>query len=474
VPALGHGPGPVDCDGVTLPRRSPRSTRPARSAQSAQSQLPLFWLVWLVAHAIPVVWIVVGHTSTGDVHYYRSGVSGAVTDAMTEYPEVGTWPAVFVNAVTDLVGGGQDTFVTVFIGLCVLLSALFTGWLLSEGSLRHGHGAGVRGARGTRTAAWFWVGFIAFSGPIAVTRLDLFPGVTVAWYAACLIAGSSRVRTAGTALLAVATMMKLWPGVLAAGLVGGLRRRSTWLRVGAFVAALAVLCALVVLLAGPERLTSPLTYQSDRGLQAESVLATPAMVAAAVAGTDAAGTSRWSIGYAASKSYEIEGPGVEALTTVSTVLMAAMILFALGWAVTRLIRDDWSRERALAFSAAMIMLVIVTNKVFSPQYLTWIAPLTAVALLAYRRRIVSVIAVELLVTAALTTVVYPSLYDWIIAVPPSPVPTMVLLLRNAMVLVLTVTCLWWCVTAGRGSRGRSGRRGQSASTSETARPVSAT
>jgi hypothetical protein len=269
-------------------------------------------------------------------------------------------------------------------------------------------------------------------------------------------------------------MMKLWPGVLAAGLVGGLRRRSTWLRVGAFVAALAVLCALVVLLAGPERLTSPLTYQSDRGLQAESVLATPAMVAAAVAGTDAAGTSRWSIGYAASKSYEIEGPGVEVLTTVSTVLMAAMILFALGWAVTRLIRDDWSRERALAFSAAMIMLVIVTNKVFSPQYLTWIAPLTAVALLAYRRRIVSVIAVELLVTAALTTVVYPSLYDWIIAVPPSPVPTMVLLLRNAMVLVLTVTCLWWCVTAGRGSRGRSGRRGQSASTSETARPVSAT
>lgn len=415
-----------------------------------------------------------GHTSTGDVHYYRSGVSGAVTDAMTEYPEVGTWPAVFVNAVTDLVGGGQDTFVTVFIGLCVLLSALFTGWLLSEGSLRHGHGAGVRGARGARTAAWFWVGFIAFSGPIAVTRLDLFPGVTVAWYAACLIAGSSRVRTAGTALLAVATMMKLWPGVLAAGLVGGLRRRSTWLRVGAFVAALAVLCALVVLLAGPERLTSPLTYQSDRGLQAESVLATPAMVAAAVAGTDAAGTSRWSIGYAASKSYEIEGPGVEVLTTVSTVLMAAMILFALGWAVTRLIRDDWSRERALAFSAAMIMLVIVTNKVFSPQYLTWIAPLTAVALLAYRRRIVSVIAVELLVTAALTTVVYPSLYDWIIAVPPSPVPTMVLLLRNAMVLVLTVTCLWWCVTAGRGSRGRSGCRGQSASTSATARPVSAT
>lgn len=409
-----------------------------------------------------------GHTSTGDVHYYRSGVSGAATDAMTEYPEVGTWPAVFVNTVTDLVGGGQDTFVTVFIGLCVLLSALFTGWLLSEGSFRHGHSARAR------TAAWFWVGFIAFSGPIAVTRLDLFPGVTVAWYAACLIAGSSRVRTAGTALLAVATMMKLWPGVLAAGLVGGLRRRSTWLRVGGFVAALAVLCALVALLAGPDRLTSPLTYQSDRGLQAESVLATPAMVAAAVAGTDAAGTSRWSIGYAASKSYEIEGPGVEALTTVSTVLMAAMILFALGWAVTRLIRDDWSRERALAFSAAMIMLVIVTNKVFSPQYLTWIAPLTAVALLAYRRRIVSVIAVELLVTAALTTVVYPSLYDWIIAVPPSPVPTMVLLLRNAMVLVLTVTCLWWCITAGRGTGDRAGRRGQSARTSSTARPVSAT
>lgn len=442
---------------MTSLRRTPRPDR---------SPLALFWLAWLVAHAIPVVWIAVGHTSTGDVQYYRTGVSGEATDAMTEYPEVGTWPAVLVNAVTELIGGGQDAFVVLFIALCVLLSALFTGWLLAEG-----HRSGQRTGR---TAAWFWVGFIALSGPIAVTRLDLFPGITVALYAACLLSRSRGVRAAGTSLLALATMMKLWPGVLAAGLVGGLRRRGTWVRVGAFVGSLAVLCGLVALLAGPDRLTSPLTYQTDRGLQAESISATPAMIAAAFTGTDAAGGSRWSISYAASKSYEIEGPGVEALTTVSTVAMAAMILFALGWAVVRLVRDDWSGEHLLAFSAAMIMLVIVTNKVFSPQYLAWIAPLVAVALLATRRRIVTVVAVELLITAALTTVVYPTLYDWIIAVPPSPVPAMVLLLRNAMVLVLTVTCLWWCATAGQRTRDRAARRAQSARTSATVPSVSET
>jgi hypothetical protein len=437
---------------VTFPRRTPRSDR---------SRLPLFWLAWLVAHAIPVLWVAVGHTSTGDVEYYWSGVSGRSPSAMTEYPEVGTWPAVAVNAVTDLVGGGSDAFVVLFITLSVLLSALFAGWLLHLGD---------ESGRGM-TAAWFWVGFIACSGPIAVTRLDLFPGITVALYAACLVAGSSRVRTAGTSLLALATMMKLWPGVLAAGLVGGLRRRSTWLRVAAFVGSLVVLCALVALLAGPDRLTSPLTYQSDRGLQAESVLATPAMLAAAIAGTDAAGSSRWSISYAASKSYEIEGPGVDPLTTVSTVAMAAMILFALGWAIVRIVRDDWSRHRALAFSAAMIMLVIVTNKVFSPQYLAWIAPLVGVALIVSRRRIVRVIAVEVLVTAVLTTVIYPSLYDWLIATPPAVVPALVLLLRNLMVLVLAATCLWWCVTAGRE---RSSHARQSDRQAATVRSVSAT
>ena len=51
------------------------------------------WLGWLVAHLIPVIWIGIAGTSTGDVKYYFSGVTDRDPTAMTEYPEVGTWPA---------------------------------------------------------------------------------------------------------------------------------------------------------------------------------------------------------------------------------------------------------------------------------------------------------------------------------------------------------------------------------------------
>ena len=33
------------------------------------------WLGWLVAHLIPVIWIGIAGTSTGDVKYYFSGVT---------------------------------------------------------------------------------------------------------------------------------------------------------------------------------------------------------------------------------------------------------------------------------------------------------------------------------------------------------------------------------------------------------------
>lgn len=395
----------------------------------------MLWLAWVFAHAIPLVWIDRFDTSTGDIKYYRSGALGTAEGAMTEYPVLGTLPARLVA----LFPGDEDAYVRWFMALCVLTSALFTGWLVH-----------VERGRGLR-AAWFWVGFVGLSGPIILSRLDLFPSVAVAVFAALLFARTPVARRAATVVLAVATMMKLWPGVLGAALVGGARRRSTWVRVFWFLGSLVVVAAVTGMVAGVDVLLSPLDYQSDRGLQIESLVATPVMVAASFA---ADGDLRWSISYAASKSFEITGPGAATMTTVATVAMVVTVLVALSWAVCRLVRDDWSPEQALAFSLTLVALLIATNKVFSPQYITWLAPLTAVALVFCRRRIVTVLAVEVLATALLTTFVYPVYYDWMLTVPPFPVAVGVLALRNLGVLLVAGTAGWWALTAVRAGSSR--------------------
>lgn len=390
----------------------------------------------MVAHLIPVVWILVGGTSTGDLKYYFTGVNGYADGAMAEYPEVGTWPARLVNLLSD---NNRDAFIGWFIALCVLASAAFTVWLLKADP------------SGSRRAGWFWVLFIAVSGPIVLSRLDLFPALAVAGFAALLFARSRAAQRTATVLLALATMMKLWPGVLGAGLVGSGRRWSTWARILWFFGSLAVLCSVMALSAGPERLTSPLNYQSDRGLQIESLAATPVMIAASFASSASA---QWSISYAASKSFEITGPGVSVMTTVATIGTAAVLVFAVGWALVRLFRDDWTPVRTLAFSVATVALIIASNKVFSPQYITWLAPLVAVAVVVSRRRIVTVLAVEVLVTALLTTLVYPVFYDWLLVVPGARGAVLALTARNVGVLVIAATALWWAVTATRGGSSR--------------------
>lgn len=387
------------------------------------------WAGWLAAHLIPVIWISIAATSTGDVQYYFRGMTGRDATAMDEYPEVGTWPTRLVSLLTD----DEGAFVAGFIALSLIVSAVFTYCLL-----RWDRDPGHR-------AAWFWVAFAAVSGPIFLTRLDIFPGMLVAATAALLLSDSPARSRWAPVLLAVATMMKLWPGVLAAGLVGGWRRAGTWARIAWFVGGLVVLALIVLAIGGTDRLTSPLTYQTDRGLQVESILATPLLLAYAITGD----TERWHVQLAASKSWEISGTGAQTLQTVSTVGTALVVLAALAWAVARLLRDDWTPLRSLAFFLAAVMGIIVTNKVFSPQYLVWLAPAVAVALIVSRRRIVSTIAWQTVLAAFCTLLVYPGTYGLAVDNPSNLGGALVFTVRNLVVLVLAVSCLRWCVTAGR-------------------------
>ena len=396
------------------------------------ASVPAVWTAWVLARIALGFIILDNFTPRGDVAYYFFGEFGDDPTMMTEYPHAGTWP---VEILTAIIGNRLDSFYIAFVVMCMLFDALFLALVL------RGHQNNSR----VFYAGWFWALFGTLAGQVFYMRLDIFPALAVAAAAACI----TRWPNLASAMLAFATTMKLWPGVLAAGLVGRFTKGKAWLRLVAFFAALVALCAVTVFTRGWDRLISPLTYQGDRGLQIESIPATPFVYQAFFE------PERWEMGYAISKSFEIAGPGVEQAITWSTYAMVAVVAFALLWALWRFFAGGWQPRSTIAFFAVMVLLLIATNKVFSPQYIVWFGPLLAVAIRQPKiegtpkariaiRILLWLLALMTLAAAGLGTYVYPTKYNFIwndVGVEYSPV--LALAIRNGLIVAMAVLSLIW-------------------------------
>lgn len=383
-----------------------------------------------------LIYLLVNETGPlGDVRYYLAGVYGDNPRDMTEYPQVGTWPSILLAWIT---GDDYEAYAIGFTAMVLLADGAFLALLL-----RH-----HRSNPGAYSAGWFWVFFGTAAGHVFAWRLDLYPALLVAGAGALL---ATRPRLA-SALLAWATATKLWPGVLAAGLVGRANSRDTWQRLAAFFGSLLALCLGVAAMTSVDRVLSPLTYQGERGLQIESLAATWFVYQAH------RHPNVWTMGYAASKSYEISGPGVDTALAISTIATGAALVWIVGVAFVHFLRGFWSPHSTVVFFIAAILLLIATNKVFSPQYIVWLGPILAVALRSpvpkspggQRQRAADITGVRTIMavlavgTAALGTVIYPYGYDYIwFYVGEDPNPVYALVLRNQLILVMAVLALYW-------------------------------
>lgn len=379
----------------------------------------VLWGAWLISRVLLLRLTSMNEWTTGDVHYYFLGVSGLAPEAMREYPAVGVWPAHLVYFFTN---GSIEQYLPQFIGACLLIDAVFFAVVL--------RGVSASSCCTIVSAALMWIVFAPATGATFVHRLDLYPAVIVALAGLALF---TRPAVSG-ALLALATMIKLWPVALAAGLVSGWKNRSTYVSLGWFSFSLVVLGALVSVTGGFSRLTSPLEYQEERGLQIESIAATPFMFAAS---KDHSGS--YAVWYAPSKSFEITGPGVDIGLQLSTIVMVCTILAGIAWALVMAWKNAWTPHAALSFFIAMIFLLITANKVFSPQYIVWLGPILAVALLLHPVRYVYVLAAGVCAVAVMGQVIYPFHYDEMLTVPfAANTGITMLVLRNLSILVLTI------------------------------------
>lgn len=394
-----------------------------RDAPWARARQPTL-IGWVVTRAVMLLLLFsLERTIINDVLYYGAGIAqispgSPAAAVLREYPT----PVMALLWLPHLLSLGNLTvYVGLFIAMILALDGWFT-WLLRCRAGAH---------PGTAVALWLVAGPVL--GPIALTRLDLVTGIAAG---AAILVLVSRPRTAG-ALVAVGAAVKLWPAILIPVLAGPPRTRLRALT-GAVVTGVVVLVGSLAV-AGWGRLLSPLNYQADRGLQIESVAALPLMLIWSVA------HNPWQITFSKFITSEISGPGSYSISLLTTLAGAAAAVFVvLLWVRAWRRRPGLSPAQVGWLMLAVTTLFILTNKVFSPQYLLWLSPVAVATVacspatdLAVRRW-----TVLLVVDGLVTQVIYPNSY--VMVITPAwynPFGVAMLLVRDVLLVGLT----WYAV-----------------------------
>ena len=279
------------------------------------------------------------------------------SDEDLEYPPLSIPVIVGPALITDGLDAYNEAFEWEMLAVdlaIVLLLAL----ALQPGRAR------VIGALVVYTAAIVALSGIVFAGsdideaPLALSRFDLVPALLV--LAAVLAREAGRSAT-WSALLSVGAGVKAFPLVLFPALVRGERSPR---RVAIAAAIPLLVCGAIVLALGDE-FFSVVSYHAERGLQIESLAATPLEIAGL---DDTSVAAQYGSG-----SFNFVGPGAElarALSIAALVFLYGLLLWA-GWRNPKISH--------LELSTALLAALVVLSPVLSPQFLFWLLPISAAA-----------------------------------------------------------------------------------------------
>lgn len=398
----------------------------------------------------------------GDTYYYFLGAQEAfaagngVRDAFTEYPT----PAGALLLLPYALGyDDYESYRTVTVALTSTADAAF---------------ALLLGRRTGPAGVLAWLAVTTIAGQVALLRLDLLAAAAAG--AAVLYALAGRSRTASV-LVAVGTGLKLWPLVLAPLTLLAERGRRG-LAIAWFVGTGALIVAGSLVAGGWDRLLSPLDYQTDRGLQIESVPATLPM-------HEWAARDGYRVWYSAFHAFEVEGPTVAAWLDVGRIAGVVALLGCLVL-VGRWVWNGCDRGALGYLALTFVAAFIVTSRALSPQYLLWLAaPAVAVFASAWAGRpddpgtspptvrdrvLAAVTLLAVLALTLLTTAIYPVFYGGLTGINAvTPRALALLAARNLGLLALVVWTAFvaWISSApqarhGADERLRAGERFSSA------------
>lgn len=269
-----------------------------------------------------------------------------------------------------------------------------------------------------RDAPWLFALLCVVAIPLFVWRYDLVPAVLTlgaitllsarSWGWAGVVIGLAagmKVYAAPLGIVAIAWAWRQGGGAAARFAAGGF-------------AASGIACAAAYLLFPPASPLDLLNFTAARPLQVESTAGAMVGFVAAVGGPPA--ELRYSFG-----SFNIFSSLADPALTAARVLQPIVVGGTLIAAVAATLRGGLSGLGGVALaSLAVLLAVIVSNRVLSAQYVVWILPLVPLATGSVRRILVAAIV--------LTAATFPWLYDGVVALDAWPMALVVV--RNALLV----------------------------------------
>ena len=378
----------------------------------------LLWVMFLAVHAGLIVlnFRAPGWPIGDVVAVYRvwaenaaAGVARMGIDVPWVYPIL-----AFVPMAASLMFG-SDWYGATWMAIVVLLDAVAFSILLGTRRL----------SRTRRIAAWWWVYFLALLGPIALSRID---AVTVPLALTGMLWAAGRPRVAAV-LLTIGAWVKVWPAAVLAALVVASRRR--W-EIVTVAAALSLGIVGVSLIAGSGmNVVGFVTEQAGRGLQVEAPLATVWLwqIVAGVPGVEVVYDREI-------LTYQVDGPGADAAASLTTPLMAVGVVAVLLLGIRAARREAAFGRMFPPLALSFVVVLMLANKVGSPQFATWLAAPIMLGLVLRPSRF-AVPAVLAAAVALLTQVIYPYWYGGLLQAQPAFV-----LVLSAKVLLLVALLAW--------------------------------
>ena len=271
-------------------------------------------------------------------------------------------------------------------------------------------------------------------GAIAVEVFDGAVALVLAVAVLCLV---YRRWTLAALTIGLGFGVKLMPIVLLplVLVLARTRRSALWALLTGVVAAVVPFMPFLVHDEGGVR-SSLFGAQIGRGLQIESVAASPYLVAELIH----RGAVTVAVPPGGSLTIAAAGTGLVERLAPLTVLLLLAVVYRAVWHAREELRG--SPEGIPVAALAAILAAMCGNKVLSPQHLLWILPLVALCLVS-RELLPRIAAVLLLCAMVLTQVEFPGMYYRQIDLDPAPL--MVISARNGLLLAafaLTVAAVW--------------------------------
>lgn len=265
--------------------------------------------------------------------------------------------------------------------------------------------------RNTWAGPWYWIVSVPLLGPLVYGRYDVFPALFVVVALALIGRGISSTGADGSTLrdlngrrwvagvlIGLGAAIKIWPGL---GIFGMPRTKRGWQTIlTVAVSTAGAIGAMGLFFTGT---TSWIGNQGGRGIEIESLWATPWMIGKRLH-LDHVVTNKVVYG-----SYQIEPSGHGLTSTlIGLTSDAATLSQVLGFALMIYWwwRKTWRPAVVADSTFVATLILIVTSRVISPQYLIWLLAVVGFCLL-YKDTTQRRSAILVLISLPLTQFEFP-------------------------------------------------------------------